>query len=289
MIIKIDDYNSELLDPYTRMSEVAVKNIYAPELGAFIAESPNVIGRALSAGYEPVSVLSDEKELNCECVRLILEKYDVPVYTASYEVLARMTGFSLTRGILCQMRRLKLPSVDDIIGLRNPDEVDFKGREAEEQHNKSEKKNLVWLDEVMNPTNVGALFRSAAALNMDGILLSKGCADPLYRRCARVSMGTVFQIPWTYAMNKEATISKLKAEGYKFIAMALKENAVSINDPSLHNIEKKVIVMGSEGYGLSDEMIELCDVNVIIPMGNGVDSLNVAAAGAVAFYALGNI
>ena len=264
-IIEITDFDAPELDVYARLSEVQLLNREFPEKGMFIAESPKVIERALDAGYEVVSCLMEKKHIEGEG-KVILDRIgDVPVYCAEFDVLTQLTGFKLTRGMLCAMRRKPLASVADIC---------------------KDKNRIVILDKVMNPTNVGAIIRSAAALGMDAVLLTPGCSDPLYRRAARVSMGTVFQIEWTFM--PEESLDEIKALGFKTVAMALKDDSISISDPKLNAEEKLAVIMGTEGDGLSDETIDGCDYTVKIPMYHGVDSLNVAAASAVAFYALGN-
>ena len=269
---EIKDFAAPELDVYARMSEVQLLRYYEPEPGIFIAESPKVIERALGAGYQPISFLVEHKDLEKEA-GVILKKYpDVPVYTAEYEVLTRLTGFALTRGMLCAMRRNPLPLAEEI--CRNASRVAV-------------------LENVVNPTNIGAIFRSAAALHMDAVLLTSGCSDPLYRRAARVSMGTVFQIPWTYFDKKTAWpgegMQLLKNMGFKTAAMALCDDSVGIDDQALQAEEKLAIVLGTEGDGLSSQTIADCDYTVKIPMSHGVDSLNVAAASAVAFWELGRI
>ena len=269
---EIKDFAAPELDVYARMSEVQLLRYYEPEPGIFIAESPKVIERALDAGYQPISFLVEHKDLEKEA-GVILKKYpDVPVYTAEYEVLTRLTGFALTRGMLCAMRRNPLPLAEEI--CRNASRVAV-------------------LENVVNPTNIGAIFRSAAALHMDAVLLTGGCSDPLYRRAARVSMGTVFQIPWTYFDKKTAWpgegMQLLKNMGFKTAAMALCDDSVGIDDQALQAEEKLAIVLGTEGDGLSSQTIADCDYTVKILMSHGVDSLNVAAASAVAFWELGRI
>ena len=264
-IIEITDFQASELDCYARLSEVQLLNREFPEKGLFIAESPKVIERALNAGYEPVSCLMEKRHIDGEGKDILAKIGDVPVYTAEFDVLTQLTGFKLTRGMLCAMKRKKLPTVEAIC----------KG-----------KSRIAVLDRVMNPTNVGAIIRSAAALGMDAVLLTPGCADPLYRRAARVSMGTVFQIPWTFL--SDDSLTEIKDLGFKTVAMALKDDSVSIGDPRLNAEEKLAVIMGTEGDGLSDSTIEGCDYTVKIPMYHGVDSLNVAAASAVAFYQLGN-
>lgn len=270
-MIEITDLEAPELDVYARLSEVQLLRIHEPKPGLFIAESPNVILRALDAGYEPVSLLMEKKHVAGQAKEVVARCVQVPVYTAESEVLTRLTGFQLTRGVLCVMRRKVLPAMEEICARA---------------------KRIVVLENVMNPTNVGAIFRSAAALGMDGILLTDGCSDPLYRRAARVSMGTVFQIPWTF-LDKNTTawphpaIMRLKELGLKTAAMALTDESVSIDNPSLCAEEKLAIVLGTEGDGLAASTIADCDYTVKIPMSHGVDSLNVAAASAVAFWQLG--
>ena len=264
-IIELKDFLAPELDVYARMTEVQLLNREFPEKGLFIAESPKVIERALDAGYEPVSCLMEKRHIEGEG-KIILDRIkDVPVFCAEFDVLTQLTGFKLTRGMLCAMKRKKLPDVRKLC---------------------ENKRRIVVLDKVMNPTNVGAIIRSAAALGMDAVLLTPGCSDPLYRRAARVSMGTVFQIEWTFLESDSLDI--IKGMGFKTVAMALKDNTLSIDDPGLSEENKLAVIMGTEGDGLSDKTISDCDFTVKIPMYNGVDSLNVAAASAVAFYQLGN-
>lgn len=263
-IIEITDFNAAELDVYARLTEVQLLNREFPERALFIAESPKVIGRALDAGYEPVSCLMDKRHIEGEGKPILERIKDVPVFCAKEDVLTQLTGFKLTRGMLCAMKRKPLASVKEIC---------------------ESKRRIVILDKVMNPTNVGAIIRSAAALGMDGVILTPGCADPLYRRAARVSMGTVFQIDWTFSSDE--SLDEIKSLGFKTVAMALKDNSLSISDPRLAAEEKLAIIMGTEGDGLSDNTISDCDFTVKIPMYHGVDSLNVAAASAVAFYQLG--
>ena len=262
-IIEITDFLAPELDVYARLTEVQLLNREFPEKGLFIAESPKVIERALNAGYEPVSCLMEKRHIEGEGKDILSRMEDIPVYCAEFDVLTQLTGYKLTRGMLCAMKRKPLPDVEKLC------------------ENKS---RIVILDQVMNPTNVGAIIRSAAALGMDAVLLTPGCSDPLYRRASRVSMGTVFQIKWTFIENSD--LEKIKAMGFKTVAMALKDNSLSIRDPELTSEEKLAIVMGTEGDGLSDRTIEGCDYTVLIPMAHGVDSLNVAAASAVAFWQL---
>lgn len=270
MMIDITDYNSPLLDIYARMTEPQLKMIYAPDEGIFVAESPMVIERALDAGYEPESVLTCKEALTGhgkQVIDRIGKLYpDVPIYVGSDEALSRIRGYQLTRGVLCAMKRKIRITPGDIL---------------------KDSGRVVLLDDVENPRNVGAIIRSAAAMYMDGILLTKDCSDPLYRRAARVSVGTVFQIPWAYLDETLDCMELFKRYGFKTVAMALDERAVSVSDPGLALEEKLIIIMGNEGYGLSGEVIDACDYIVKIPMAPGIDSLNVAAASAVAFYVLG--
>ena len=270
-IIEITDLDMPELDVYARLSEVQLLRFYEPKPGLFVAESPNVILRALDAGYEPVSLLMEKKHVEGQAREVVARCVQVPIYVAEPEVLTKLTGFQLTRGVLCVMRRKTLLSIEEICAGKN---------------------RIVVLENVMNPTNVGAIFRSAAALGMDGILLTGGCSDPLYRRAARVSMGTVFQIPWTFLEDKSMAwpypaMHKLKELGFKTAAMALTDESVSIDHPQLLKEEKLAIVLGTEGDGLTACTIADCDYTVKIPMSYGVDSLNVAAASAVAFWQLG--
>ncbi len=264
-IIEITDFLAPELDVYARLTEVQLLNKEFPEKGLFIAESPKVIERALDAGYEPVSCLIEKRHIEGEGKQILERIKDVPVFCAEFDVLTQLTGFKLTRGMLCAMKRKVLPEVKEIC---------------------ENKKRIVILDKVMNPTNVGAIIRSAAALGMDAVILTLGCSDPLYRRAARVSMGTVFQIDWTFLTDE--SLDEIKALGFKTVAMALKDKSLSINDPVLTSEDKLAIILGTEGDGLSDSTIADCDFTVKIPMYHGVDSLNVAAASAVAFYELGN-
>lgn len=271
-IIEITDFHAPELDIYARLNENQLLNRAEPSKGLFIAESPKVVERAMNAGYEPVSMLVEKKHIEGEAKDVIARCGDIPVYTAEFEVLKQLTGFALTRGVLCAMRRCPLPSVEEVC----------KGA-----------KRIAILENVMNPTNVGAIFRSAAALNIDAVLLTPACSNPLYRRAARVSMGTVFQIPWTYFSGDEAAwpqpgIDVLKSLGFKTAAMALCDESVSIDDEKLMSEEKLAIILGTEGDGLATATIADCDYTVKIPMSHGVDSLNVAAASAVAFWQLGN-
>ncbi len=275
-IIEITDFSVPELDVYARLTENQLLNRHEPEKGLFIAESPKVVERALDAGYTPVSLLLEKKHINGQAKDVIARCGDIPVYTAEFEVLTQLTGFKLTRGVLCAMRRPALPSLEDICAGAH---------------------RIAILENVMNPTNVGAIFRSAAALNIDAVLLTPSCSNPLYRRAIRVSMGTVFQIPWTFLGNEseenidfwpETGMKLLKDFGFKTAAMALSDQAVDIDDAALMAEDKLAIILGTEGDGLSNTTIVGCDYTVCIPMSHGVDSLNVAAASAVAFWQLGN-
>ena len=263
-IIRITDFLSPGLDIYARLTEAQLLNRREPEKGIFIAESPKVIERALNAGCVPISFLMEERHVENQAKELIASCGDIPVYTATLEVLTQLTGFKLTRGMLCAMYRPKLPTVADI--CKNA-------------------RRVAVLEDVMNPTNVGAIFRSAAALGIDAVLLTSASSNPLYRRSIRVSMGTVFQVPWTF-LGADG-IGELRALGFKTAAMALKADSLPIFDPRLAAEEKLAIVLGTEGDGLAAKTIADCDYTVLIPMSHGVDSLNVAAASAVAFYQLG--
>ena len=263
-IIRITDFLSPGLDIYARLTEAQLLNRREPEKGIFIAESPKVIERALNAGCVPISFLMEERHVENQAKELIASCGDIPVYTATLEVLTQLTGFKLTRGMLCAMYRPKLPTVADI--CKNA-------------------RRVAVLEDVMNPTNLGAIFRSAAALGIDAVLLTSASSNPLYRRSIRVSMGTVFQVPWTFL--GEDGINELRALGFKTAAMALKSDSLPIYDPRLAAEEKLAIVLGAEGDGLAAKTIADCDYTVLIPMSHGVDSLNVAAASAVAFYQLG--
>ena len=291
-LVPVTDFNAPELDVYARLNEIQLFRYNEPYPGLFLAESPNVIIRALQAGYEPVSFLIEEKRVSAEMTGL--SSYytafsDVPVYTASLEILHNLTGFPMTRGVLCAMKRKENPSVFSIC-----------------QH----ARRIAILEDVENPTNVGAIFRSAAGLGIDAVLLTEGCSDPLYRRASRVSMGTVFQVPWTFIHREtiadpdlltisaglckshpsdlwpDSGITFLRNLGFKTIGMALCDNSIQINDPVLQKEEKLAIILGAEGSGLLPETLGLCDFLVKIPMAHGVDSLNVAAASAVAFWEL---
>lgn len=261
----------EELQLYTSLNEAQLLHYYEPNGGIFIAESPKVIDRALDAGCQPISFLMEKKHVQTQGREILERCPDVPVYVAEPEILAQVTGYQLTRGMLCAMKRPDLLPVEEVC---------------------KQAKRIAVLENVVNPTNVGAIFRSAAALGMDAVLLTGGCADPFYRRAIRVSMGTVFQIPWTYIEKKtcawpEEGISCLRKMGFKTAAMALKKESVSIDDKNLLAEEKLAVILGTEGDGLATDTIADCDYTVLIPMAHGVDSLNVAAASAVAFWELG--
>ena len=266
-IIEIHDFSDPALDLYARLTENQLLNRADPENALFIAESPLVIGRALDAHCEPVSFLMEHQHIEGKG-REILARCckDIPVYTAEESMLAQLTGFHLTRGMLCAMRRPKLPTVEEVC------------RSA---------RRIVVLENVMNPTNIGAIFRSAAALGMDAVLLTSAGSDPLYRRASRVSMGNVFLIPWTYLPEEGDWTVLLRSLGFRTVAMALRDDSVRLDDPRLAAEGKLAIVMGTEGDGLASSTIASCDYTAKIPMYHGVDSLNVAAASAVAFYELG--
>lgn len=269
-IIEITDLSQPELDVYARLTEAQLRNKRRPEQGLFIAESAKVIGHALDAGYQPVSLLMERRQIDAQAADLLARCGDVPVYTAEREVLAQLTGFALTRGILCAMRRPQLPSVEALC---------------------ANARRVAVLEGIVDPTNVGAIFRSAAALHVDAVLVSPTCCDPLHRRAVRVSMGTVFQVPWarigeTPEQWPQPGLARLKALGFQTAALALDEHSVSIDDPGLMAEEKLALILGTEGDGLSPRTIAACDYTVLIPMSHGVDSLNVAAASAVAFWQL---
>ncbi len=270
-IVEITDLSVPELDVYARLTETQLLHYYEPDEGIFIAESPKVIERALDQGYTPLSLLLEKRHIDGQAKQIIARCEGIPVYAAEPEILKSLTGFPMTRGALCAMRRRPLLEAKKICaGARR----------------------IAVLENIMNPTNIGAIFRSAAALNMDAVLLTSGCCDPLYRRAIRVSMGTVFQIPWTY-LGKRADewprqgMKLLRDMGFRTAAMALNEDAISIREPQLAAEERLAIVLGTEGEGLAEGTVADCDYTVRIPMSNGVDSLNVAAAGAVAFWQLG--
>lgn len=277
-IIEITDFSAPELDVFARLTEAQLLNRHEPEKGLFIAESPKVVERALDAGCVPVSLLLERKHIQGQARQVIARCGEIPIYTADFHILTNLTGFPLTRGVLCAMRRPTLPTLEEVC---------------------ADARRIVLLENIMNPTNVGAIFRSAAALNMDAILLTPACSNPLYRRAIRVSMGTVFQIPWTFLengtnRNKDASpiqardFTKLREWGFQTAAMALNEQALDIDDSRLMSAEKLAVVLGTEGDGLASSTIKSCDYTLRIPMSHGVDSLNVAAASAVAFWQLGN-
>lgn len=269
-LIEITSLDLPELEVFTRLTEAQLRNRLEPEKGIFIAESPKVIARALEAGYQPLSLLMERKHLEGQGRDIMERCGDIPVYTGDNDLLAALTGYQVNRGILCAMRRPVLPTVEKLCaGARR----------------------VAVLEGIVDSTNVGAIFRSAAALHMDAVLVTPTCCDPLYRRAVRVSMGTVFQIPWTRIGDSPADwpekgLARLNALGFKTAAMALSDNSVSIDDPALMAEDKLAIVLGTEGDGLSHTTIAHCDYTVRIPMSHGVDSLNVAAASAVAFWQL---
>lgn len=265
-IRQISDFDDPALDVYARMSEGQLLNRHEPEKGLFIAESPKVIERALDAGCVPVSCLVEDRQIEGEAASVLARLVQVPVHTAPFSVLTQLTGFKLTRGMLCAMKRPAAPKPEKLC---------------------CGSCRLAILEHVVNPTNVGAIIRSAAALGMDGVLLTPDCSDPLYRRAIRVSMGPVFQIPWAFFSEDVDWMEFLKTMGFRTVAMALRRDTVAIDDPKLLSEERLAIILGTEGEGLEEETIDRCDYTVKIPMAAGVDSLNVAAASAVAFWELG--
>lgn len=268
-IIEISDFSAPELDVYARLTENQLLNRADPKNAMFVAESPLVIGRAMDAGCVPLSFLMEPKHIEGRGHEILARcADDVPVYTAPLEVLTQLTGFHLTRGMLCCMLRPALPALSELCAAS---------------------RRVAVLENVMNPTNIGAIFRSAAALGMDAVLLTAAGSDPLYRRAARVSMGTVFQVPWTYLPEDADWQDVLHSYGFKTAAMALRDDSLSIADPRLREVEKLAVVLGTDGDGLASETIAACDYTVKIPMSHGVDSLNVAAASAVAFYQLGTL
>ena len=270
-IITISDFSDSRLDLFARLTEGQLRRRQESEQGIFIAESPKVIERALNGGYTPVALLMEQKHIEGDGAPIIARCPEVPVYTASRQVLEALTGFALTRGVLCAMERRTLPTVEEL--LQNA-------------------RRVAVLEGIVDPTNVGAIFRSAAALNMDAVLVTPTCCDPLYRRAVRVSMGTIFQVPWTkigddHTQWPHPGLERLQALGFKTAAMALRDDSVSIDDAGLLSEDKLAIVLGTEGDGLANDTIANCDYTVKIPMSHEVDSLNVAAASAVAFWQLG--
>ena len=269
-IIEITDLADPALDVYARLTEAQLRNRLRPEDGLFIAESPKVIGYALDAGYAPVSLLLERRHIAGKAATLLARVGEVPVYTAEPALLERLTGYPLTRGVLCAMRRRPLPGAEAL--CRND-------------------RRVAVLEGIVDTTNIGAIFRSAAALGVDAVLLSPSCCDPLNRRAVRVSMGTVFQVPWTYLGDSpadwpEAGLKRLKALGFESVALALSDDSLDIDDPALASRPRLALVLGTEGDGLAPATIARCDFTARIPMAHGVDSLNVAAAGAVAFWEL---
>lgn len=270
MIEPLATLEDDRLDAYLRLTEAQLRNKLEPEKGIFIAESDKVITRALDAGYEPLSLLIPDFKLKSMMPLVQRVGEGVPVFTAPLEQIETITGYELTRGILCAMRRKPLPSVEDVVAGA---------------------KRIAVLEDITNHTNVGAVFRSAAALNIDAVLVTPGCCDPLYRRAVRVSMGTVFQVPWTRIGQTVqdwpgAGMEELRRLGFKTASLALREDSLRIDDPRLAQCEKLALLLGTEGDGLSDSTLAESDYTVIIPMAHNVDSLNVAAASAVAFYAV---
>lgn len=269
-IIRLENFSDPRLDIYARYSEAQLLNRDRPEDGIFIAESPKVVERALNAGYEPISLLLEEKHICGEAADIISRCGDIPIFTAPFDTLTQLTGFQLTRGVLCAMKRKPLSAVENVL---------------------SGARRVAVLESIMNPTNIGAIIRSAAALNVDAVLLTEECSNPLYRRAIRVSMGTVFQLPWTIMQGvnwKEDGTKLLKSFGFSTVSFALEDNSVSIKNEQLCNEEKLAIILGTEGDGLSESTVKNSDYIVKIPMSHGVDSLNVAAAAAVAFWQLCN-
>ena len=269
-IIEITDLADPVLDVYARLTEAQLRNRLRPEDGLFIAESPKVIGYALDAGYAPVSLLLERRHIAGKAATLLARVGEIPVYTAEPALLERLTGYPLTRGVLCAMRRRPLPGAEEL--CRNA-------------------RRVAVLEGIVDTTNIGAIFRSAAALGVDAVLLSPSCCDPLNRRAVRVSMGTVFQVPWTYLGDSpadwpEAGLKRLKTLGFESVALALSDDSLDIDDPALASRPRLALVLGTEGDGLAPATIARCDFTARIPMAHGVDSLNVAAAGAVAFWEL---
>ncbi len=264
-IIEIEDFDSPALDVYARLTEAQLRNRLDESKGLFIAESPKVIGTALDAGLVPVSLLTERSHLENDAKAVVERLSDIPIYTAERKILEKLTGYVLTRGVLCAMRRPAPSSLDDIL---------------------KKSRRVAVLENIVDSTNMGAIFRSAAALGIDAVLLTPSASDPLLRRCVRVSMGTVFQIPWAYFDTWPAGLEVLSRHGFKSVAMALSDKSISIDDETLKKEEKLAIVLGTEGDGLNHDTIASCDYTVKIPMHHGVDSLNVGAAGALAFWEL---
>lgn len=281
-LIFLDDLNGADLDPYVRLNEAQLFHALEPDPGLFIAESPKVIERALRAGYQPASLLVEEKALTRDLADLDHEMAanqtsglgQTPIYVANSKLLRQLPGYNLLRGALAAMHRVKRLELADFLAIMP-----------------AEHPRIAVLESVVNPANIGAIFRSAAALGIDGVIVTSDSADPFYRRSSRVAMGTVFQVPWTYVDAKtwqHAGIDLLHQAGYQTAAMALRHNTVSIDDPKLTAVDRLAIIMGSEGPGLKEATIEQSDFTIKIPMAPGVDSLNVAAASALAFWELGN-
>lgn len=269
-LIEITDYEDPRLDVYARLNETQLRHYYEPHGGLLITESPKVTERALRAGCQPVSALVERSQAEGEASEVLESLPDIPVFTGTSDTIRKLTNIPMTRGLLCCMKRPELKSVEELVsGMRR----------------------IAVLENVTNPTNVGAIVRSAAALGMEAVLLNHACSDPFYRRAARVSMGTVFQVPWTYLDNTESGkgmhyVKMLQALGFKTAALALRKDTVSISDPCLAAEDKLAVILGAEGDGLTDETIDLSDYTIKIPMAHGVDSLNVAACSAVAFWEL---
>jgi len=271
-ITEITDLTSPELDAYARLTERELFHQNKPYPGIFIAETPEVIHRALDAGFEPLSLLMEKDHIRGRARQVTERCGDIPLYVSTAEVLTELTGFQLTRGVLCAMRRKNEQSAEEVL----------KGATR-----------ITVLENIVNPTNLGAIFRSAAALGMDAVLLTPGCSDPLYRRCIRVSMGTVFQVPWAHIGEEPEDwphpgMYRLRELGFKTVAMALRDDSVSLNDPEIAAEQRLAVILGTEGDGLANDTIASCDWTVKIPMSHGVDSLNVAAASAVAYWQLGN-
>ncbi len=269
-IIKIDDFRASELDVYARLTGAQLRSSIESERGVFIAESPTVIEVALDSGCEPIALLTDEKLINGSVEKIIERCKDVPIYTAKRDVLEKLTGFALTRGALCAMQRPKMPTLDELL---------------------SGARTVAVLENIADSTNIGAVFRSAAALGVDAVLVTPDCCDPLCRRAVRVSMGTIFRVPWGVIGEsqtdwRERGVKLLQSHGFKTAAMALNENSVNIDDEALMKEERIAVILGTEGTGLAKSTIENSDYTVMIPMQNGVDSLNVAAAGVIAFWQL---
>lgn len=269
-IIEIADIEAPELAPYCRLTEAQLRSRQRPERALFIAESPKVILHALDAGYEPVSLLTERRHITGSAAEIISRRPLLPVYTGDSSVLEKLTGYELTRGVLCAMRRPELPTLSAVCKTA---------------------RRVAVLENIVDPTNVGSIFRAAAALGMDGVLLTPSCCDPLHRRAVRVSMGAVFQIPWTYIGQnapdwRDNGPELLRAQGFRSVAMALTQDSVSIENPRLSALERLAIVLGTEGDGLAAKTVASCDYTARIPMANGVDSLNVAAAAAIAFWQL---